>query len=90
MNSYDVLIGVPPIAGEIPADGFRSEDRAFQQRIHELLLELLDAAPFDRLRASVQWLEPAGRSRWAEVIFNFVSGALAEHGSDSFSESAGR
>jgi hypothetical protein len=90
MNSYDVLIGVPPVAAEIPADGFRSEDRAFQLRVHELLLELLAATPFDHLRAPVQWLEPAGRGRWAEVIFNFVSGALADEGSGSYSESAER
>jgi hypothetical protein len=69
MNSYSFLVGVPPVAFEIPSDGFRSEDRAFQQRIHDLLNELLAAPPFDNLRASVLWLEPSERRFWAKRIF---------------------
>ena len=61
MDSYSILIGVPPVEAEIPADGFRSEDRAFQQRIHELVVELLASAPFKHLRAPVVWLDPAER-----------------------------
>ncbi len=40
MDTYTILLGVPPIETHIPFDGFRSEDRTFQQRIHELLIEL--------------------------------------------------
>jgi AAA domain len=69
MNSYSFLVGVPPVAFEIPSDGFRSEDRAFQQRIHDLLNELLAAPPFDNLRASILWLEPSERRFWAKRIF---------------------
>ncbi|HEY0703484.1 MAG TPA: AAA family ATPase [Candidatus Acidoferrales bacterium] len=72
MNTYDVLIGVPPVAAEIPADGFRSEDRAFQQRIHELLIELLDSAPFDRLDPHLRWLKPESRGHWADRIFAMI------------------
>jgi nicotinamide riboside kinase len=68
MNSYDVLIGVPPVAAEIPADGFRSEDRAFQRRIHELLLELLSSEPFDAVVPRLRWLKPESRDDWAERI----------------------
>ena len=73
MNTYDVLIGVPPAAAEIPPDGFRSEDRAFQQRIHELLIELLSSAPFDHLRASVLWLKADERAEWANRIVASVA-----------------
>jgi hypothetical protein len=69
MDSYSLLVGVPPIEGGIQSDGFRSEDRAFQQRIHELLGELLTSPPFDRLRAPVVWLAARERSGWAERIF---------------------
>jgi nicotinamide riboside kinase len=69
MDTYTFLVGVPPVTAEIPADGFRSEDRAFQRRIHELLAELLAAAPFNNLRAPVMWLDPSGRPAWAERIF---------------------
>jgi nicotinamide riboside kinase len=72
MNSYDVLIGVPPVAAEIPADGFRSEDRAFQQRIHELLLELLNSLPFDAVGPNLQWLKPEGRTGWADRIIAMI------------------
>lgn len=69
MNSYSLLVGVPPLESKIPADGFRSQDRAFQRRIHELLLELLGSTPFSELRAPVLWLEARDRRVWAERIF---------------------
>jgi hypothetical protein len=76
MNTYDVLVGVPPVAGEIPPDGFRSEDRAFQQRIHELLIELLSSAPFNQLRGPVLWLKADERDQWAEGIAASVAPLL--------------
>lgn len=76
MDTYSIRIGVPPVAAEIPADGFRSEDRAFQRRIHDLLLELLASAPFNNLRAPVLWLQPAQRSSWAERIFDAAAPLL--------------
>lgn len=76
MNTYDVLVGVPPVAQEIPADGFRSEDRAFQQRIHELLIELLSSPPFDKLRSPALWLKADERNEWADRIVTAVSPLL--------------
>lgn len=76
MDSYSLLVGVPPVEGGIPSDGFRSEDRTFQQRIHELLLELLASAPFNHLRAPVLWLEASARGLWAERIFAAASPLL--------------
>ena len=72
MDTYALLVGVPPIETGIPSDGFRSEDRAFQERIHTLLLDLLASAPFDHLRAPVLWLESCDRRLWAEHIFAAV------------------
>lgn len=82
MDTYTLLVGVPPIENGIPSDGFRSEDRAFQERIHRLLLDLLASPPFDNLRAPVLWLESRDRRVWAEHIFAAVvpmlkAGALA-------------
>jgi hypothetical protein len=77
MDTYSILIGVPPVEADIPADGFRSEDRAFQKRIHHLLIELLAAPPFNQLRAPVLWLDPTERSGWAEYIFNAAAPLFA-------------
>ena len=69
MDTYSFLVGVPPIEAAITSDGFRSEDRAFQIRIHELLNELLGSSLFNRLRAPVLWLDARDRRVWAERIF---------------------
>lgn len=69
MRTYDLLAGIPPFAEEITPDGFRSEDRAFQRRIHELLNELLADPLFAEVRKRVIWLDGAERRQWAERIF---------------------
>jgi len=69
MNSYSLLVAVPPLAEGIPPDGFRSENVEFQQRIHDLLRDLLDQAPFYALRDRVLWLERRDRRVWGEMIF---------------------
>lgn len=69
MQSYSLLVGVPPLDNGIQPDGFRSEDRAFQVRIHALLQELLSADPFANLQSRVVWLETRERRVWAERIF---------------------
>jgi hypothetical protein len=76
MDTYSFLVGVPLVESAIPSDGFRSEDRAFQLRIHELLSELLRSAPFNHLRAPVLWLEVSDRRVWAERIFTEVAPLL--------------
>ena len=73
MASYSLLIGVPPVEGAIPRDGFRSEDRAFQLRIHNLLIELLASPPFNNLPARVIWLDAEDRANWA---YKIVSAAV--------------
>lgn len=90
MNTYDVLVGVPPSIAEIPADGFRSEDRAFQRRIHELLIELLSAEPFNNLRVRVLWLMADERNNWAERIVAAVTPLLVKTTHASPPESSAR
>jgi nicotinamide riboside kinase len=68
MKSYDVLAIIGPLQ-EIRRDGFRSEDRAFQSRIHELLKEFLEESALGGLRERVIWLEGSDRMQWAERIF---------------------
>ena len=70
MQTYDLLAGVPPLAEEIQPDGFRSEDRAFQRRIHELLNELLDDSAFGGVRKRVIWLDEGERLAWGERVFD--------------------
>lgn len=69
MDTYSLLVGVPPLDAGIQPDGFRSEDRVFQDRIHKLLNELLRSTPFDDLGPPVLWLEVRERPTWAERIF---------------------
>lgn len=76
MQSYSLLVGVPPAEGEIEADGFRSEDRAFQRRIRALLLELLAAPPFHALQGRVLWLDAQDRGNWASRIFSAAAPLL--------------
>lgn len=68
METYDLLAGIPPFGREITPDGFRSEDRVFQRRIHERLNELLRDASFAASRARVIWLDGSERRPWAERI----------------------
>jgi hypothetical protein len=90
MNTYAVLVGVPPLVAEIPADGFRSEDRPFQQRIHEVLIELLSSAPFDQLRSPVLWLKADERNQWADRIVTAVAPLLSQKGPVSLAERSTR
>ena len=68
MESYAILIGVPAYAEGIIPDGFRSENRAFQQRIETILKELLTSDPFQKIRPRVKWLDPRERQVWGERI----------------------
>ncbi len=69
MKTYSLLVGVPPLADGIPPDGFRSENLEFQQRIHDVLAQMLDEQPFQGLHDCVVWLERRQRRVWGERIF---------------------
>ena len=69
MQSYTLLVGVPPLADGIPPDGFRSENLEFQQKIHERIEEMLETPPFSSLHGRVVWLERRERRVWGERIF---------------------
>ncbi|MCL5286546.1 MAG: ATP-binding protein [Acidobacteria bacterium] len=69
MDSYTLLISVPPFAEGIIADGFRSENVQFQRKIHELLNGLLAVPPFASLRDRVMPLEAHARGVWGARIF---------------------
>ncbi|MGD0307288.1 MAG: AAA family ATPase, partial [Candidatus Acidiferrales bacterium] len=69
MNSYAHLVGVPTSDDGIQPDGFRSDDRAFQARIHEVLIELLSSPPFDKIAPPVLWLRAGDRADWAAEVF---------------------
>lgn len=68
MRTYDLLVVIGPLP-EIRRDGFRSEDRAFQSRIHELLKKFLEESALTGLREGVIFLEGPDRMQWAERIF---------------------
>ena len=76
MQSYSLLVAVPPLADGIPPDGFRSENLEFQHRIHELLSDLLAEVPFRPLRERVLWLERRDRRVWGEIIFGTATPLL--------------
>ncbi len=69
MDTYSLLVAVPPLADGIPPDGFRSENVEFQQRIHDQIEDLLEESPFQKLRDRVLWLDRRDRRVWGELIF---------------------
>jgi nicotinamide riboside kinase len=76
MDSYTLLASVPPSTAVISPDGFRSEDVQFQQRIHDLLEELLNADAFRRCRARLLSLRAEDRNEWAGQILHATLAAL--------------
>lgn len=77
MGTYDLLAGVPPSAAErIQADGFRSEDVEFQQKIHSLLNELLREPQFASSASRLRWLNDGQRRDWAERVFDAAAPLL--------------
>jgi nicotinamide riboside kinase len=80
METYSLLVAVPPMADGIPADGFRSENLEFQNRIHDLLGGMLREAPFARLADRVLWLDRRDRRVWGELIFAAAAPLLRLNG----------
>jgi hypothetical protein len=69
MESYSLLVSVPPMADGIPSDGFRSENLEFQERIHDLIGEMLSEPQFSAIHDHVLWLDRRDRRVWGEMIF---------------------
>jgi energy-coupling factor transporter ATP-binding protein EcfA2 len=69
LESYSLLVSVPPMADGIPPDGFRSENLEFQDRIHDLIGEVLSEHPFSVHHNRVLWLDRRDRRVWGEIIF---------------------
>jgi hypothetical protein len=57
------------MADGIPPDGFRSENLEFQDRIHDLIGEVLSEQPFSVHHDRVLWLDRRDRRVWGEIIF---------------------
>lgn len=71
-NTYDLMARIPLPQTPPPADGFRAEDRTFQERIDQLLRELLARPPFERFSDRVLSLNHE-RERWAEQVFATIA-----------------
>jgi hypothetical protein len=69
MGTYSLLVSVPPMAEGIPPDGFRSENLEFQERIHDLIGEMVSEPQFAAHRDRVLWLHRRDRRVWGEMIF---------------------
>jgi AAA domain len=69
MESYSLLVSVPPMADGIPPDGFRSENLEFQERIHDLIGEMISEPQFAAHQDRVLWLDRRDRRVWGEMIF---------------------
>lgn len=87
MGTYDLLAGVPPLAGRIQPDGFRSEDVVFQRRIHDLLNEMLAEAAFAKLRGRLHWLDGHERRTWGDQVFAAAAPHLRRAGAISAGKS---
>lgn len=76
MNSYSLLVYVPPMADGIPPDGFRSINLEFQERIHDLIEQMLSDSPFHRLQDRVLRLDRRDRRVWGELVFSATAPLL--------------
>lgn len=76
MNSYSLLVHVPPMADGIPPDGFRSINLEFQERIHDMIEQMLSDSPFHRLQDRVLRLDRRDRRVWGELVFSAANPLL--------------
>ncbi len=76
MDSYSLLVSVPPLADGIPIDGFRSEKLEFQGRIHDLIADILSDPQFSAYHDRVLWLDRRDRRVWGEMIFSTATRLL--------------
>jgi AAA domain len=76
MDSYSLLVSVPPLADGIPPDGFRSENLEFQARIHDLIGDILSEPQFSPYHNRVLWLDRRDRRVWGETIFSAATRLL--------------
>jgi hypothetical protein len=76
LESYSLLVSVPPMADGVPPGGFHSENLEFQERIHDLIGEMLSQSPFSAHYDRVLWLDRRDRRVWAEIIFSAATALL--------------
>jgi hypothetical protein len=76
LDSYSLLVSVPPMADGVPPGGFRSENLEFQERIHDLIGEMLSQPQFSAHYERVLWLDRRDRRVWGEIIFSAVTALL--------------
>ena len=69
LNTYSLIVSVPHMADGIPPDGFHSENLELQDRIHDLIAEMLSERPFSAVQDRVLWLNRRDRRVWGEIIF---------------------
>ena len=69
LQTYSLIVSVPPMADGVPPDGFHSENLEFQDRIHDLIAEMLSERPFSAVHDRVIWLDRRDRRVWGEIIF---------------------
>ena len=76
IETYSVLVSVPPTSDAAPSDGFRSENIDFRWRIHHLIEEMIEASVFAATRQRITRLKPDERHLWGEGIFQAACGVL--------------
>jgi hypothetical protein len=76
METFSLIVHVPPMADGIPPDGFCSKNLEFQERIHDLIGQMLSETPFHKLNDRVLALDRRDRRVWAETIFSAATPLL--------------
>ena len=77
IETYSLLVSVPPTSDAFPSDGFRSENADFRWRIHHLVEQMLDAGEFAAARERTTRLNAEERFLWGEHIVQ-AAGAVLE------------
>lgn len=76
IESYSLLVSVPPTSEVCPSDGFRSENVDFRWRIHHLVEQMVETSAFIAARERITRLKADERYVWGESIFRAASAVL--------------
>lgn len=76
IETYSLLVSVPPTGDVVLSDGFRSENVDFRWRIHDLVEQMMETSEFITVRERIVRLNADERYLWGDRIFQAAAAVL--------------
>ena len=76
IETYSLIVSVPPTSDAVLSDGFRSENVDFRWRIHYLVEQMAEASEFVAARERMTRLNAGERYLWGESILRAAGAVL--------------